>query len=43
MTAKTDKRQPIVTLTITPGAISPVARASGIKFWRKLITEAKKK
>ncbi|MDP2729312.1 MAG: hypothetical protein Q8O55_02360 [Dehalococcoidales bacterium] len=30
-----------VTLTITPGQVTPAAKAAWRKFWQKLITEVK--
>lgn len=38
---KTEKLQPIVTLTITPGSVSPAGKASWKKWWAARIAEAK--
>ena len=41
MTSKTAKK-PIVTLKIESGPVSPAARVSWIRFWRKLVSECKR-
>ncbi len=38
---KTQKPQPIVTLAITPGPVTPAQREKWRRFWKKLIAEVK--
>ena len=38
---KTQKPQPVVMLTITPGPVTPAQREKWRRFWAKLVAEAK--
>ncbi len=42
MTSKTKKPEIKVTLTLTPGTLTPAQKAAGKKFWVRLISECKR-
>lgn len=41
MTSKPVKPQPVVTLSLKPGPLTPAMRVAGKKFWARLIIQAK--